>query len=86
MRGDVWRRHCSALLRKHVFPVLTKPHPLTAPDGQDVSMGWSYNDFAPDSVAGGFSASLSELRRSSGVLRWNRNPLINTINRLDDIE
>ena len=43
--GAVWSRHCRALLRKQVLPVLLKPRPMQDLSGQVVSIGPVYNDF-----------------------------------------
>ena len=43
--GGVWRRHCNALFKKQVFPVLTSPHPLVAFDGQVTSICCEYSAF-----------------------------------------
>lgn len=66
IKGGVCNKHCSALLRKHVFPEFTNPHPFTAPDGHEISMGWSYNCLVLDADEdAGLSASVCELRRES---------------------
>ena len=73
--GGVWSKHCNALLRKHVFPEFTKPHPLMAPEGHESSMGWSYNCFKVDTgVDEGLSVSACELRRVSDDYTTRREP------------
>lgn len=39
--GGVCKRHCRALFKKHVFPMLFNPQPMVAPLGQAVSTGMS---------------------------------------------
>lgn len=43
-RGGVWRRHCRALLRKHVLPLLNSPLPRLQVSGHVVSMLPGYNE------------------------------------------
>lgn len=63
--GGVCNRHCSALLRKQVFPELYRPLPLEAADGHVNSMGLSYSDLTLDAVSADFSVSGCETRRAS---------------------
>lgn len=46
-------RHCNALLRKHVLPVLLSPQPVLVVLGQVVSIGRVQRDLAgPDGACG----------------------------------
>jgi hypothetical protein len=40
----VWRRHCRALLRKQVFPLLRSPLPRTKESGHVVSIPPGYSE------------------------------------------
>jgi hypothetical protein len=42
--GGVWKRHCKALFRKHVFPLLYNPAPLLNDGGQAMSIAPGYKD------------------------------------------
>jgi len=42
--GGVWKRHCKALFRKHVLPLLYNPAPLLNDGGHAVSMVPEYKD------------------------------------------
>ena len=42
--GGVWKRHCKALFRKHVLPLLYNPMPLLNDGGHATSMVPGYND------------------------------------------
>ena len=49
--GAVCSRHCRALLRKQVLPMLLKPRPTPDFSGQVVSIGPVYRDFWSDGPA-----------------------------------
>lgn len=61
--GGVCSRHCSALLRKQVFPLLYRPEPtfLLGWTGKVVSIGRVYRSLARDPFG-----SLEKLRRLAG--------------------
>jgi hypothetical protein len=42
--GGVWKRHCKALFRKQVLPLLYNPAPLLNDGGHAVSMVPGYKD------------------------------------------
>ena len=42
--GGVWKRHCKALFRKQVLPLLYSPAPLLNDGGHAVSMVPGYKD------------------------------------------
>lgn len=42
--GGVWKRHCKALFRKHVLPLLYNPAPLLNDGGHAMSMVSGYRD------------------------------------------
>jgi len=54
--GGVWRRHCRALLRKHVFPPLYSPLPWVKGLGHVDSMPPGYSEalLAFDETVGTF--------------------------------
>lgn len=47
----MWSKHCSALFKKQVFPVLMNPQPRIAALGQDMSMVLGYRDFEVEADA-----------------------------------
>ena len=54
--GGVWKRHCKALFRKQVLPLLYNPAPLLNDGGHAVSMVPRYKDL-----------TLVLVRRDAGV-------------------